>query len=309
MKIRVTKEQAPCSLSPCSRLRHFLWAMLAFLTTAVAMGIFAWFSPPFAEKIFEISGQRNQPIDPVEIADNFYYVGSSDAASFLIVSKDGNILIDGGYEDTAPQILENIRTLGLRPKDIRLIVNSHGHFDHAAGIAQLKRVTGAKLYASPKEALLLEAGGNDDFYYGDHLTYEPLKVDHTLTDREIIRAGNISMTAHFTPGHTKGCTSWEISLTIDGKPISALLICSLSLVGSPKTVNPRYPELVLDFQNSFERLKSLPCEIFLLPHAKAFEFGEKQKNRLAGNKQAFVDPTGCAKFINDKEIAFLEKLQ
>ncbi|MBA3942815.1 MAG: hypothetical protein C0520_16560 [Sphingopyxis sp.] len=131
----------------------------------------AWFSPPVAEKLFELSGRRNEPVRPVRIADNLYYVGASDAAAFLLTGDRGHVLIDGGYEGTAPQILRNIRGLGFDPRDIHIILNSHGHFDHAAGIAALKRATGARLYASAAEKGLIEAGGRGDYRYGDHLAY------------------------------------------------------------------------------------------------------------------------------------------
>lgn len=278
------------------------------LLLALGLAAAAWFSPPVAEKLFELSGQRNRPVPPFRIADDFYYVGSSDGAAYLLVSDRGHILIDGGYEGTAPQILRNIRALGFDPRQIRILLNTHGHFDHAAGLATMLRETGATLYASPREKLLLEAGGRGDFHYGDHLSYEPVKVGHVLADRETVRLGSIALTAHFTPGHTKGCTSWEIPLTIEGKPESGLLICSLSLVGSPLRSDPAYPDIAVDFEASFGRLKGLPCDIFLLPHAKAFGLSEKRAALANGDARAFVDPAGCASFIREKEAIFRKEL-
>lgn len=288
--------------------RVVLWTAAALAAAVSLLAATAWFSPPVAEKLFELSGNRNKPVPPVRIADNLYYVGASDAAAFLLTGDEGLVLIDGGYESTAPQILRNIRALGFDPSDIRIILNTHGHFDHAAGIAALKRATAAKLYASPREVPLIEAGGAGDFHYGDHLTYVPVKVDHVLTDRETVRLGTIALTSHFTPGHTKGCTSWEIPLTIDGKPTPGLLICSLSLVGSPLRGDPHYPQIATDFKASFARLKSLPCDIFLMPHAKSFALDAKRATLARGDKRAFVDPKGCAAFIEEKERLFLDEL-
>lgn len=288
-------------------LRGLAWTIGVLALASLLIGAAAWFSPPVAEKLFELSGRRNEPAPPTRIADNLYYVGASDAAAFLLTGDKGHVLIDGGYEGTAPQILRNIRALGFEPRDVAIILNTHGHFDHAAGIAALKRATGAKLYASPRERTLIEAGGGGDFHYGDHLTYAPATVDHALADHETVQLGNISLTAHFTPGHTKGCTSWAIPTTIDGKPAPALLICSLSLVGSPLTGDPNYPNIADDFTTSFARLKSLPCDIFLMPHAKSFGMAAKREALAKGDRRAFVDPKGCAAFIEDKERTFLDE--
>lgn len=288
------------------RIAISLFGVLFLLVLGIAAA--AWFSPPVAKKLFEISGQRNRLVQPFRIADDFYYVGSSDGAAYLLAGDRGHVLIDGGYEGTAPQILRNIRALGFDPREVRILLNTHGHFDHAAGLSALLRATGATLYASPREKILLETGGRGDFHYGDHLSYEPVNVGHVLTDRETVRLGSIALTAHFTPGHTKGCTSWEIPLTIEGKPEHGLLICSLSLVGSPLRGDPDYPNIAADFEGSFARLKSLPCEIFLLPHAKALGLAEKQALLARGNRRAFVDPTGCASFIREKEAAFRKEL-
>lgn len=288
-------------------MRALLWTVAALVLAGVSLAAAAWLSPPVAEKLFELSGRRNEPVRPMRIADNLYYVGASDAAAFLLTGDKGHVLIDGGYENTVPQILRNIRKLGFNPRDIRIILNSHGHFDHAAGIAALKRATGARLYASAAEKRLIEAGGRGDYRYGDHLAYPPAKVDHVLADRETVRLGTIALTAHLTPGHTKGCTSWEIPLSIAGKPEAGLLICSLSLTGSPLSGDPAYPDIAADYESSFARLKSLPCDIFLMPHAKSFGLAAKSAALTKGDRRAFVDPKGCAAFIAAKEKAFRDK--
>lgn len=290
-------------------MRALLWMVAALLLSGISLAAAAWFSPPIAEKLFEWSGRRNEPVPPLRIADNLYYVGASDAASFLLTGDKGHVLIDGGYESTTPQILRSIRALGFDPRDVRIILNTHGHFDHAAGIAALKGATGARLYASAAEKILIEAGGRGDYRYGDHLAYPLATVDHVLVDRETIRLGSITLTAHVTPGHTKGCTSWKIPLTVAGQREPGLLICSLSLTGSPLSGDPAYPNIAADYESSFRRLKGLPCRIFLMPHARTFGLAAKSVALAKGDQRAFVDPNGCATFIADQEKAFREKLR
>jgi metallo-beta-lactamase class B len=265
----------------------------------------AWFHAPFATWLYVTLRRLNRPVPPVQIADNIYYVGASDLASFFITGNQGHVLIDSGSVETAPHILSSIRVLGFDPKDVKIILNSHGHFDHAGGMVVLKTATGARLYVSPEEKKLIEVGGRDDFVFGDHLAYAPAKVDHVLTDREVVHLGNIELTAHFTPGHTRGCTSWTMSVTISGKPHNMLLIGFERAfpLGALKG-NTAYPRIVDDLRESFRRLEGLPCEVFLGPHASMFGFAAKRASRESGKVNAFVDPTGCAAFLKKQEQAF-----
>lgn len=265
-----------------------------------AFAAIAWSYAPLATWLYVNLQGLSRQVPPVRIADNVYYVGASDLAAFLVVGDQGHVLIDSGSVETVRQIPANMRGLGFNPKDVKLILNTHGHFDHAAGMSALKTETGARLYASPEEAKLIEAGGRGDFVFGDHLAYTPAKVDHVLTDGEVVRLGSIALTAHFTPGHTKGCTSWTMSVTVTGKPHNMLLICSVSLQGGLKH-NTAYPHIADDFRESFTRLEQLPCEVFLHPHASMFGLAAK---RASGNPDAFVDPGGCAAFLKNKKQAF-----
>lgn len=266
----------------------------------LAFAAIVWFHAPLATWLYVSTLGLSREVPPVRIADNIYYVGASDLASFLVTGDQGHVLIDSGSVETAPQILSNIRTLGFDPKNVKVILNSHGHFDHAAGMAELKAATGARLYASPEEAKLIQAGGRGDFVFGDHLAYEPAQVDHVLKDREVVQLGNIAITAHFTPGHTKGCTSWTMSVTVAGEPHNMLLICSVTQQGALKH-NTAYPRIADDFRESFARLEGLPCDVFLGPHASMFRLAEK---RTSGRADAFVDPAGCAAFLKRQKQAF-----
>lgn len=272
--------------------------------TFIALGVVLYSSQVWQVRAISALGVANWRVEPVKIAENVYYVGGFDAASYLITGTAGHILIDGGYADTAPMILDNIRRLGFQAHDVKIILNTHGHFDHAAGIAALKRATGAKLYVSPEEARLIEAGGRGDFHFADQFPYEPVSVDHRLADREQISLGGPVLTAQFTPGHTKGCTSWSWTAIADGVPRSALLICSLSQLGAPLVGNRAYPSIALDWAASFARLEKLGCEVFLTPHGTQFDVRSKAELVMSGNAAAFVDPVGCKAFIRSNRDAF-----
>jgi len=269
----------------------------------------AWFSPPFMARAIQVVGFTNWPVEPVRIADGLYYVGARDIAAYLVTGREGHVLIDGGMEGTPGQIVANVRSLGFDPRDIRLILNTHGHFDHAAGLAELKRLTGARLLASPAEARLIESGGRGDYFFGDALTYPPAEVDALLADRRPVRLGDIELTPHFTPGHTEGCTSWAFPVTIAGERHDALLNCSVSLLGDAIAGDPDYPTIRRDYAATFRRLRSLPCDVFLMPHALQFGLRAKRAALEAGDPRAFVDPAGCRKFLADAEEGLRRRLR
>ena len=146
------------------------------------------------------SRQWNQPVTPFRIIDNIYYVGASGVTAFLITTPAGHIVTDGGLAETAPQILANIQKLGFKPSDVRILLNSHAHYDHAGGLAALRKATGARLYASAGDAALLRSGGADDFRFRDTLRFPPVEVDHLVRDGEVIRLGETAVTIQLTPG-------------------------------------------------------------------------------------------------------------
>jgi metallo-beta-lactamase class B len=245
----------------------------------------------------------NAPAAPFRIAGNLYYVGTADLASYLIVDPEGMILLDGGLEASAPLILDNIRALGFDPKRIRYLLNSQAHYDHAGGLAALKEATGAELLASPADAELLERGGSDDFQWGDRLTYPPAEVDARLRDGAEVKLGAIRMTAHLTPGHTRGCTSWTTPVRVDGRTRNALFVCGASAPGYRLVGNSAYPWIMDDFRRSFATWRALPCELFLGAHASYFGMADKRARMAPGRPNPFVDPKGCRAFLAKAEYA------
>lgn len=247
-----------------------------------------------------------EPTAPFRIADRLYYVGSRELAAYLIDSGEGPILLDVGVPENAPQVLANIRTLGFDPRRVRLLLNSQAHFDHAGGLAAIKAATGASMLASAPDAALLERGGRGDFAWGDDLAYPPVKVDRIVRDGERVRLGKVTLTAHVTPGHTKGCTTWAMPVADRGRVHQALFLCGTTAPGYKLVGNAAYPGIVDDFRRSFATWKRLPCDIFLGAHASYFGMDRKRSAKMKTNP--FVDPAGCRAFLLKSEQAFARQL-
>lgn len=243
--------------------------------------------------------QNNQPQTPFKISDDIYYVGASDVTAFLIDGGDGLILTDGGFEQTAPIIEANIKVLGFDIKKVKVLLNSHAHFDHAGGLAALKAASGAKLYASQADKGVLENGGKAQFDGADTNAFPAVRVDENLKDGQKLSVGRASLTIHLTPGHTRGCTSWTMTTRVAGKPTDVLFVCSLTALPQYRLVkNPSYAGIAEDFRSSVKTLRSLPCDIGLGSHGIFFNMKAKAAKVQAGQVDAFVDPQGCRAYLD-----------
>ena len=254
----------------------------------------------------------DQPYPPFKIGDGLYYVGSSDYTSYLIVTKAGLIVIDGGDAPTGHQVVGNIRALGFDPANIKILLNTHEHFDHAAGLAEIKRAApGAKFYASAADGAIVAAGGRGDpFLKGERFYYEPVKPDVTLKDGQTVSLGGWTLTAHITPGHTPGCTTWTFPVTVAGKVRQALDHCSSSVLpGYRLGRTETYPGQTADYEKSLRIWKALPCEVFIASHGQFFDMQAKKAELDAGKADAFVDPAGCKAFYARAEAAFRAELK
>jgi metallo-beta-lactamase class B len=251
----------------------------------------------------------NQPVEPFRIVGNVYYVGAANVSSFAIKTEKGIILIDGGLPETAPQILSNLRRLGMDPKQVKILLNSHAHFDHAGGLQALKEATGAKLYASAGDKRVLEAGGKNDFGFGDSLQFPKVKVDRTVASGEKVALGNTELIAELTPGHTKGCTTWTARIQDGNAEYNVVWICSLSVPGYRLVNNSKYPNIVEDYQHSFAAIKKRRCDVFLAPHGEFFDLKERMQRFKDGDAKAFVDPTALRRYVADAEAAFDQELE
>jgi metallo-beta-lactamase class B len=245
------------------------------------------------------AGAINQPITPVRIADQLYYVGTSDVASYLLVTPAGDILIDGGFAQSAPIIEANIAALGFRITDVKWLLNGHAHPDHAGGLSQLKRDSGARFAAMNAEVIPLEHNGQGTFYRGDKILFDSVAVDRVLRDGDHIDIGGIRLTAHLTAGHTPGCTTWTTQLRDRGKKLSVVIACQISVPAA----NISYAGMDVDFQRTYALLRSLPCDIFLAEHGKDFSLTEKMARSTKDTSvNPFVDPSGCVRYVDDAEV-------
>lgn len=251
----------------------------------------------------------NQPVEPFRIIGNIYYVGASDVTSFLIITRKGHILIDGGYAETAPQIKRNISKLGFRLEDVKILLNSHAHLDHAGGLAEIKDLTGARLFASQADSLLLANGGKGDFSFGDRLSYTPVRADKILRDNEKVKLGEMTLKANLTPGHTKGCTTWTTAVFENKQKYNVVFVCSTTAPGYRLVDNQNYPNIAEDYQKTFLKLKKIKADVFLASHGNFFDLENKLKKLQTGVAvNPFIDPQGYKDFINKTEQAFQEKL-
>lgn len=253
--------------------------------------------------------EDNQPVKPFRIIGNIYYVGASEVSSFLITTPQGHILLDSGFAQTVPLIVEGIKQLGFKLEDVKILINSHAHYDHAGGLAELKRLTGAQLMLSEADASLVGNGGKGDFQWGDTLTYEPAKADRILQDKDRVELGGVTMIARLTPGHTKGCTTWLMKVTEDGRTYEVVFVGSTTAPGYKLVDNPKYPNIVADYEYTFRLLRSLPCDVFLGPHGSFFSLKKKAEQLARGKKpNPFIDGKSYRDYLDRTEKDFLDLL-
>jgi metallo-beta-lactamase class B len=285
---------------PFSRLdrRSALTLFGAFLADAA-------FTPTMLRA--ELSKDWTTPMPPYRIAGNLYYVGSRDLASFLVTSPQGHILINSNLATSPGQIRASVEKLGFHFKDIRILTISHAHFDHCAGSSQIKKETGARYLVMDADVPVVESGGQADFHFGSDLSmrFLPAKVDQILHDGDSIRLGGNLLTAHKTAGHTKGCTTFTMELAEDGKTSHVVIVGGPFVLSSYNLIDDKnYPQMATDFAQQFRVLKALPCDIFVGAHGGYYDMLEKYASLQAGNKNAFVDPSGYQQFVADCQQAF-----
>ena len=254
----------------------------------------------------------SEPFPPHRMIGNIYYVGSRGLASYLITTRAGHILINSNLKTSVPQIRESIEKLGFHFKDVKILLISHAHFDHDAGSAEIKKLTGAKHMVMDGDVSVVETGGESDFQYGDDTTlrYPATKVDQVLHDGDQVILGGAVLTAHKTAGHTRGCTTWSLRINEAGHSYDVVIVGSPNVNPGYELVNNvRYPEIADDYARGFGVLKSLPCDVFLGAHGSYFEMESKYARLNAGGANPYVDSEGYKKYVMDREQAFLSELQ
>jgi metallo-beta-lactamase class B len=253
-----------------------------------------------------VSRSWNEPVTPFRIAGNLYYIGASDITSYLITTPKGHIVIDGGFVETVPIIVANIGKLGFDVKDVRILLSTHAHYDHAGGLAELKRITGARLYASREDLPQLARGGLDDPQFGNRFPFPPVWADRMLRDGQKVVLGGTTLTARITPGHTKGCTSWLLR----AGGLDTVILCSPSIPTDYNlTTNRLYPDAVADYERQFAILKSLKPDIFLASHGAFFDLKEKMAALATAKHNPFIDREGYYKFVTAAEVRFRDRVR
>ncbi len=276
---------------------------LNFATIALLL-LFPVTSPLAAAALSPAAPAMNQSIAPFRIIDHLYYVGASDVASYLLVTPAGDILIDGGFADTARLIESNIAALGFSLTDVKWLLNGHAHPDHAGGLSQLKHDTGAKFAAMSAEVMALEHNGRGTFYHGDKPLFASVPVDRVLHDGDHIDLGGIRLTARLTAGHTPGCTTWTMQLRDGRNHYQIVIACQISVPAA----NISYEGMDADFARTFSILRSLPCDIFLAEHAEAFSLTEKLTLRSKDSSvNPFIDPNGCVRYVDAAKSEFQQR--
>ncbi|HKU65453.1 MAG TPA: subclass B3 metallo-beta-lactamase [Rhizomicrobium sp.] len=247
-----------------------------------------------------------KPQAPFHVIGNIYYVGTAGISAFLIVTPKGNILTDGGLPETAADIEKNIQTLGFKLRDIKILLNSHAHFDHSGGLAKLKADTGARFIASAADQPFLESG---HIPYGpsSQIDTAPVKVDRAVQEGDTVELGGVTLTAHITPGHTTGCTTWTMNLTEGGATHKVMFFCSLT-VAAPLVGNTAYPEIASDYRASFARLKKMDADIFFAPHGDQFGMTQKLAKVKPGAPNPFIDAGEKDRLLERLEKQFEARL-
>jgi len=271
--------------------------------------ILACLSALAAGVVLRAQNDWRQPFEPVKIVGNVYYVGTVGLSSFLIVTPEGGIIIDSGEAESVPFIRASVEKLGFHLSDVRLLLAGHAHYDHVGGLASLKTLTGAKVVAmeADREAL---ASGVDRSALGDR-GWKPVAIDRVVKDNDTVTLGGTTLTAHLTPGHTQGCTTWTMDATENGRSYTVAFVCSVTVNEGVHLVgNTRVPDIADQYARTFRLLHDLKPDVFVAEHGAVFDLEGKAKRVRAGDKtNPFVDPAGYARLVTASEQAYLKRLR
>ena len=274
-----------------SLLRFFVLSLALFACTARAQTPSDWL----------------EPYPPFKIAGSLYYVGGKDLASYLITTPQGHILINSNLEANVPQIKASVEQLGFKFTDIKILLISQAHWDHCAGSAKIKELTGASYAVMEPDVSAVESGGHTDFHYASFpgSWFPATKVDRMLHDGDTVKLGEVELVARLTPGHTKGCTTWTMKVSEGGKTYDAVIIGGTNVNDGFKLINnPTYPAIAADYELCFRTLRSLPCDLFLGAHGGYFGMLAKRGSQKPAAASLLVDPEGYRKYVAEREQAF-----
>ena len=292
-------------------------APLAAVLLSMALGL-SWVSPSLhAQANFERRPITNeawvQPFPPVRIIGNLYYVGTYDLASYLIATPAGHVLINTGAYDSSQMIRSSVEELGFELEDIEILLTTQAHMDHVADLAEIKRITGARMIAHEGDVAALEDGGNTDYRFpeGRGATFEPIIVDQQLQHGDTIELGGTVITLHHHGGHTRGASSFTFdTVDDDGERYSVLVVNMGSINNGVKLLDmPAYPEIASEFESTFAAQKALSADVWVSSHAGHFDLHDKVAPDDPYDPQRFMDPGGYREKIELYERRYLTQLQ
>ena len=259
---------------------------------------------------FEMPSQWLQTHPAFRVIGNLYGVGGVDLASYLITSNDGHILINTGIEGSLKDIEKNIATLGFDIADVKILLSMQSHFDHTADLALIKELTGAKMYATKKDARVLEDGGLSDPHFGGQETFRPVTVDKIIEDGEIIKLGDIRLKVYYHPGHTEGSSSYGMKMAENGKTYN-VLISNMGTInpGKKLLVDPTYPGVSEDFALTYRSQKQIGADIWVAAHKSQYGFYFKYKASQSYSPDTFFDPEGFLEAVEKLAAAYTRQLE
>ena len=278
------------------------------MKSVLAAGLLVFFGlAAAAAQTDPLRGVGSRPVDPFKVAGNIFYVGANGISAYIIVTPEGLILLDTGTVEMAAGLRANIEKLGHRMSDVKIILSSHAHWDHVEGHAAMQKLTGARVMAVGEDAAAIASGIDSSALGGPNWT--PAPVDRTLQDGGTVTLGGQTLTAHLTPGHTKGCTTWTTAVTENGRVLQVLFLGGTSINPGVKLLgNTRYPSIAEDYARTFKTLKSLTPDVFLAQHPEIFDMAGKRTRMAAGGANPFIDPDGFRRFVDRQEAAYLRQL-
>lgn len=246
-----------------------------------------------------------EPVAPLQLADNFYYVGTRGISIFLFTTPHGHLLLNAGFETTVPLIERSMASLGFSLKDVKMVLVGHAHPDHVAGLRALQQLSGARIVVGARDADAVEKGSDDP---EDH--WPGARVWRRVGEGAIVRFGKWRFVAHSTPGHTPGCTTWTTTLRRQGHALDTQFRCSTSVPGYTQLVNNKdYPAIARDYAATFRRLSRLPCTTFFSEHPQGFRFERKRELWKADpDAYPFTDPAGCRSTIAEDVASYTAML-
>ena len=250
----------------------------------------------------------NTPTEPFKMIGNVYYVGTDGLASYLITSPQGHILVDTVMPESTAQIKASIEKLGFKIGDIKYLLNTHAHIDHTGGLAEMKQASGAQLVAGEADRPLLEGGYYPGAQEETALAFPPVKVDRTVHEGDTVTSGDVTLTAHETPGHSPGCTSWTFTVKDGDASRSVLIFCSATVALNRLVPNPTYLGIVDDYRKTFARAKEMKPDVLLAPHPEMYNMPEKRAKIADGAPNPFVSPGEFNAYAAKLEKAFEDSL-